>query len=684
MKAYGIKISIITSLVLSMGGAAVASDNLIQNGSFENFSIDKDNGKWKLVHFDNWEGAGEVWTNKLGRTATDGDYKAELDVGRKDVNSLTQTVKTVEGENYLFALDAYARKAGTSSFELLVDDTVLATIDPSSNWDKYGVEFVGNGAEQRLTIREIASEDDGRGTVMDNVVLLTGTTLDKLKDDERAKYEIIEPTGLDQILDIISYDRGVQANYTQEEIDAAIEAAGEMNDLLREAITVNGLANDGKISTADAKEINLYLVEKYADRWDELRKTYYVIQENTEVMAMNHHAILTIWGKVYNLGYPATSDDKYTTNVLGDKSYDFKTVAYFLDAIVKYDMSSLNNPDYQEVTGDTGTNLDIIADTILNDRGLLENVPTRDLREGVRTANEMNKLIIEGIKAEGLANDGVITTADARTLNDYLVVNHLEEWAELHGDDEDDAETGYHRVQSDGATTRLYGENVMNTIADGIYHLGYESDQDDKLVNEDGNANQTYEDVAWWLDISLKEDIEAGKLSNSSYKEVVGETGTSLDQIIPYIYSDEGLIRYVSMADIREGARTANEMNKLLVEAIKTTGVASDNYISADEVKELNQYLVTNYAIQWAELHGDDEDDAETGYHRIQNDGAVGILEGQNTINNLADGIYHLGFETTYSDNLVNEDGNKNVTFTNVSYWLNKYLADDFKTGRLK
>ncbi len=684
MKAYGIKISIITSLVLSMGGAAVASDNLIQNGSFENFSIDKDNGKWKLVHFDNWEGAGEVWNHKLGRVATDGTYKAELDVGRKSVNSLTQTVKTVDGESYLFALDAYARKAGTSSFELLVDDTVLATVEPSSNWDKYGVEFVGNGAEQRLTIREIASEDDGRGAVIDNVVLLAGTSLDAIKDQDRSKYEIIEPEGLDQILEVIDNDRVVHANYTQEQIDAARDAAAKMNDLIAEAIEESGLANDNLLSIADTKEINLYLVEKYGDIWSDLREAYAQIEKKTEILAMNHHAIPTIWGNIYNLGFPATNNGKNTTKLNGDKGHSFNTVGYYLATVTLQDMNTLKNPNYQEVTGDTGTHLDIIADTILNDRGLLSHVPTRDLREGVRTANEMNKLIIEGIKAEGLANDGTISTADARTLNNYLVANHLEEWAELHGDDEDDAETGYHRVQSDGATTRMYGENVMNTIADGIYHLGYESDRKDHLVNEDGNKNQTYEDVAWWLDISLKEDIKAGKLSNSNYKEVVGETGTALDQIIPYIYQDEGLLRKVSMEDIREGARTANEMNKLLVEAIKTTGVASDNYISTDEVKELNQYLVTNYAAQWAELHGDDEDDAETGYHRIQNDGAVGVLEGRNTINSLADGIYHLGFETTYKNNLVNEDGNKNVTFSNVAYWLNKYLKDDLSVGHLK
>ncbi len=676
---------IVANLFFSVASIELmAGENLIQNGSFENFSIQKDHGRYKEVTFSNWQGEGEVWNQDLGRVARDGTYKAELDTHRNVEDILSQTITTQSGTSYLLALDAYARTEGTSSFHLLVDNQIIATITPSKYWDKYGVEFEGKGGEQTISIQEISSENDGRGAIIDNVLVQSDTSLDLLKDQDRQKYEIIEPSGLNQILEIIDNDRVVHANYTKEEIQSAKEAASKMNELIIDAIQSNGLANDESISIADTREINLYLVEKYSDLWRDLRTAYDKIEKKTEILAMNHHAIPTIWGKIYNLGLQATDDGKNLLDINDKKRGTFREVGYYLSTVTLKEIRELNNPEYQEVQGDTQTNLDRIANTILNDRGLLKNVNTRDLREGVRTANEMNKLIIEGIKAEGLANDGSLSTADIRTLNHYLVNNHLEKWAELHGDDEDNEETGYHRVQSDGATTRMYGENVMNTIADGIYHLGYETNLDRKLLNEDGNANQTFEDVAWWLDLSLKKDIQAGKLHNSNYTEIRGETGTALDQIIPYIYQDEGLLRNVSMEDIREGARTANEMNKLLVEAIKTTGVAQDNYISTDEVKLLNEYLVNNHASIWAELHGDDEDDAETGYHRIQNDGAVGIIENQNTINNLADGIYHLGYATSYDKNLVNEDGNKNVTFSNVAYWLNKYLEEDYFKGTLR
>ncbi|NPA27423.1 MAG: hypothetical protein GXN91_00005, partial [Epsilonproteobacteria bacterium] len=255
--------------------------------------------------------------------------------------------------------------------------------------------------------------------------------------------------------------------------------------------------------------------------------------------------------------------------------------------------------------------------------------------------------------------------------------------AELHGDDEDDAEYGYHLIQNDGATTRMFGENVINTIADGIYHLGYKTTYRDNLVNEDGNKNQTFEDVAWGLEISLKEDIKAGKFINKEYKEIVGTTGTAMDKIVPAIFNDEGLQLRVSTDDMRVAAQNANRMNELLIEAIKETGVAEDKFFSIDDIKKLNEYLVTNYEAEWAELHGDDEKDAETGFHRIQNDGAVSRLDGHNLINTIADGIYHLGYKTKYSDRLVNEDGNKNQTFYSVAYWLNKYLQDELADGRL-
>ena len=503
-----------------------------------------------------------------------------------------------------------------------------------------------------------------------------------------ASEELIEPTGLDQIHAIIANDTRITRKVSAENIKKAQDAVTEMNALIKEAIFAKGLANDGVISIADSKEINDYLLENHADRWAELRgqEGYALVERKSSTTIMAKNAVRSVWGKIYNLGFETTNKDRRLTTYRGKKSSSFTSVGFNLGEVLKNDIvsGSLNNPNFQEVVGTTGTKLDMIVNVILTDKGLARKISTGDLRIGAESANRMNALIVEGIKAEGLGNDGNLTAADMRTLNRYLVENHQELWAELHGDDENDEETGYHKVQNDGAYTRMFADNVINSIADGIYHLGFETNNENRLLNEDGNKNKRFEKVAWWLDTTLKKDLLAGKFSNPQYKEVVGETGTRMDNMINYIYHDEGLLRKVSMDDIRAAAYSANEMNKLILEGIRETDIANDNTISTDDVKLLNQYLVENYANRWAELHGDDENDEETGYHRIQNDGAIGIMNGRNHINSLADGVYHLGFKTKYKHRLVNEDGNKNVSFKSLAYWLNKALQADLASGILK
>ena len=500
--------------------------------------------------------------------------------------------------------------------------------------------------------------------------------------------ELIEPTGLDQIHAIIANDTRITEKVSAINIKKAQTAVTAMNLLIKEAILAKGLANDGFISIADTKEINNYLLENHADRWAELRgeEGYALVERKSSTTIMAKNAVKGVWGRIYNLGFETKNKDRRLTTYKGRKSSSFTSVGYNLGQVLKNDVESgsLNNPNFQEVSGTTGTRLDMIVNVILTDSGLTRRISTGDLRIGAESANKMNALIVEGIKAEGLGNDGKLTPADMRTLNAYLVKNHKELWAELHGDDEDNEETGYHKVQNDGAFTRMFADNVINSIADGIYHLGFETNNERRLLNEDGNKNKSFEKVAWWLDTTLKKDLLAGKFSNPEYEEVVGETGTKMDAMIGHIYNDEGLLLRVSMEDIRVASRSANEMNKLIVEAMKATGVTEDNDISVDDVKALNQYLVENHESQWAELHGDDEEDEETGYHRIQNDGATGIMNGKNHINSLADGVYHLGFKTPYANRLVNEDGNKNVSFKSLAYWLNKALQSDLESGVLK
>ncbi len=326
--------------------------------------------------------------------------------------------------------------------------------------------------------------------------------------------------------------------------------------------------------------------------------------------------------------------------------------------------------------------LNKIIEIIQNDKRLNRRVDEGDIQIAIKSARRMNEIIIEAIIQTGVANDKHISTADTREINDYIFHNYKEEWKELHGDDEEGEETGFHLVVNDGARTKLFGKNAINKVADSIYHLGFETHLKNRLINEDGDKNRPFRRVAEWLNALLKEDLEAGRLANPEISEVVGNTGTGLDQAVEIIYNDKGLQHRISTGDMRIGARSANEMSHLLLEAIEQTNAGATGVFTKEDIKSINKYLVDNYADTWEELHGDDEEDEETGYHKVQNDGAKTKLFGKNAINRVFDGIFHLGFETPYKNRLVNEDGNKNASFKRVASWLNELLADDLENQK--
>jgi len=141
-------------------------------------------------------------------------------------------------------------------------------------------------------------------------------------------------------------------------------------------------------------------------------------------------------------------------------------------------------------------------------------VTQSDIDAGATNANWMNKIIIYSIKATGVANDGAINTADARDLNDFIYKKFYTTWKNLHGldDPKNKIETGYHRIQNDGGNTTMYGENAINTVFDGIYHLGYESSESNNLLNENGNNNATFTTVGFWMSDFLKDKLANGSL----------------------------------------------------------------------------------------------------------------------------------------------------------------------------
>lgn len=337
-----------------------------------------------------------------------------------------------------------------------------------------------------------------------------------------------------------------------------------------------------------------------------------------------------------------------------------------------------------EYTGSTATGLDLIPTIINTDKRLNRRVSETNIAQAAMAADAMNQILVTAIKNTGVANDVTISTADARELNDYIYANYHADWLIHHGDDDNGVETGFHLVQGNGAKTRLFGKNAINKVADGIYHLGFETHRKNRLMNEDGDKNASFKRVGEWLTNLLVHELIQGSLKNADITEVEGSTGTGLDSIINIIYEDVGLQKKISTGDMRQGAAAADGMNHIIINAIKATGVAADGTLSANDVRQLSAYIQNNNYGEWLIFHGDDENDEETGFHLVQSDGAKTKLFGKNAINKVADGIYHLGFGTNANGRrLINEDGNNNAGVRKVASWLNRLLAADLADGSL-
>ena len=200
--------------------------------------------------------------------------------------------------------------------------------------------------------------------------------------------------------------------------------------------------------------------------------------------------------------------------------------------------------------GTTGTGLDFAVRLISSDYGLNSRLMWDQLSGGAASADGINNLIVNAVRATGAANDGEITVSDIYSINYFIRSNSQPGFIALHGDDENGIETGFHQVQNDGSVTRLFGQNAVDTILDGIYHVGFEI-INGRFRNEDGNANATVQDVAFWLNSLLAPDLEAGTLASPLVTTTfAGATGTGLDDLVDLISTDAGLQGSISRGDI--------------------------------------------------------------------------------------------------------------------------------------
>ncbi|MGI9355506.1 MAG: hypothetical protein ACR2PF_10160 [Rhizobiaceae bacterium] len=144
--------------------------------------------------------------------------------------------------------------------------------------------------------------------------------------------------------------------------------------------------------------------------------------------------------------------------------------------------------------------LKAIVDGVYSDPGLQTRITNPEIEGGADGARTMNAVILEAVQATGAMADNVVMPDELRSVSDYIRANSdlYARFVDGHGDDEGNIETAFHLVQGDGGTLRFQGREFVDTVADAIYHVGFEY-RNGRFRNEDGNANEQVDDVAGWI-----------------------------------------------------------------------------------------------------------------------------------------------------------------------------------------
>jgi len=462
--------------------------------------------------------------------------------------------------------------------------------------------------------------------------------------------------GLDQIIDIITHDPGILASGSTASVNGGAQAANALNQLILQGAAATNALADGLFTADEVRAINAWIradatrfaqfVELHGDDEGNVETGYHLIQNDGGAFQFgNQNFANTVVDGIYHIGFEINANNQFL-NEDGDANASVNSVTRWLNQL------------YVDVISNDATPLSRIAWGILGDPRLYNKLGIAAQRDATAAADAMNAIIAQGIAATGIAGDGKITSADVVTLNTWLRADatRLATFIGHYGT----ADSGFYRAVDD-TSGAMFGQNMVNTVANGIYSLGF------ALVGENvgslaGTAGQSVASVAAWLDYFL-----------GNQPSLHG--GTGLDRIVDVIFDDPGLSQATPLADIQGGAEAAAGLNALLIQAMDAVGARNDGWITPEELRAINAWIKADPAryARFVELHGDDENGTETGYHLVQNDGSAMTLENRNFINTVADGIYHFGFDIR-NGVFLNEDGDANQSLSDVSIWLNEIM----------
>ncbi len=167
------------SIQAGAGNDYVDADNMLFNGSFEaGVAL----GTWAGgPNANGWQSTYgmEIWGSGVaGVSSSDGSNLIELDYNAASgIDAIWQDVSTVSGQSYTISFDAQQRSGSAGeSFQVYWGGALVGTVTPIvGNWATYTFNVTGSASGlDRLEFRELASENNSTGNLIDNVHLTGG------------------------------------------------------------------------------------------------------------------------------------------------------------------------------------------------------------------------------------------------------------------------------------------------------------------------------------------------------------------------------------------------------------------------------------------------------------------------------------------------------------------------------
>lgn len=331
-------------------------------------------------------------------------------------------------------------------------------------------------------------------------------------------------TGLDRAIDLIAGDYGLNMSISGAALREGAAAADAMNGIIVSAIRSLGLANDGEITVSDIYSLNAYLRSTNLTKFTALYGTDKNGLETAFQQVSGDGGVTRLFGEagidrvlegIYELAFEIK--DGHLTSPRNYWGPGVDDVAHWLNTFLAPELAAgtlKNSKADPQAHGTTGTGLDLITERLLDDIGLNHRISQKQINDAAKAADGMANIMLQAIKETGVADDNKLDSMDMVDLNRWIIVNKLDEWTRLHGDDEGAFESGLHYAQGDGGRDYIYGDLSIDTVADGIYHIGFKI-SGDRFENEDGNANQRISDTSDWISLLLAKDLASGALHSN-------------------------------------------------------------------------------------------------------------------------------------------------------------------------